>query len=104
VTLRTFQCGDNYSLYCRTKRADQPLDVATLANTISGWFFRTVVFQSCYSEGVAVRKTLGHPRVLTTEDIEQALPQVQEPIIIDDLWSMSEAASFVNLVLERFAS
>jgi hypothetical protein len=104
TVMRAFKCGDHFSVYCRAKRADQPLDIATLANTVSGWFFRTVVFQSYHAEEIIPRRDLGAPRQLTAEDVEEGLPQAQEPIIIDGLWSMSEAALFVNQVLERFAS
>jgi hypothetical protein len=98
-----FKCVQDDALTAwKIKRADQPLDVATLAAAVSGWFFRTVVFQSWYTLGLAVRESLGMSMSLTEANVSEAIPGAQSPIIISNVWSEEAAMEFIRRQIERF--
>jgi hypothetical protein len=86
------------------KRADQPLDLSTLVNTISGWFYRTVFFQSYHTH--AVKPVPGYgPCGTITEKTEcvRELTGNGEVVVIDGIWSRAGAISKVRQVIEQLA-
>jgi len=86
----------------RIKRPDQPLDIATLASAVSGWFFRTLFFQAFFTMGLAVDEGLGRSVQLTEADGVQAVPDAQSPIIISGVWSEEAAMEFIDREIEKF--
>lgn len=62
---RVFCSGDNECQAVWLKRSQDPLNLSTLINGVSGWFFRTIMFGG-YSvcPGQTPTKTLGVERVL----------------------------------------
>jgi hypothetical protein len=91
---KAFRNGNNYFLAYRLKRPDQPLDLATLVNAVSGWFFRTVVFQTMYAERSLPRNNLGQPMRISAEAASEAGCS-EAPIIIDNVWTQDDAAQLV---------
>jgi len=102
-TDNTFHNGNNFRLAYRMKRHDQPLDMSSLANAVSGWYYRTVAFQAYYGEKSKVRRNLGFPCKLTAEpELVEALGNPVDPIIIADVWNQADAADLVRRIVARF--
>lgn len=89
------------------KDYQQPLDAASLINAVSGWFYRTIGFQSYYvREGPLPTSRLGHVQPITPDN-----PAVVDmigvgccPVIVSNVWSKNEAINKVRLVIERVNS
>jgi hypothetical protein len=84
------------------KRADQPLDLSTLVNTISGWFYRTVFFQSYHTD--AVKPVPGYgPCGTVTENTEcvRELTGNGQAVVIDGIWNRAAALAKVREVIEQ---
>ncbi len=86
----------------RIKRADQPLDIATLINAVSGWFYRTIYFQSyLVEERSEPASGLGH-----VQPLRETLPQIQElagngkTVLIEGIWDRSAALAKVREVIQ----
>jgi hypothetical protein len=69
---------------------------------VSGWFFRTLFFQSFYAMGPAVRESLGMSMPLTEANVSEAVPGAENPIIISGVWSEEAAMEFIRRQIERF--
>jgi len=81
------------------KEAHQPLNVGTLLNSISAWFYRTVVFSSFFKEGLPQPDYgLGTPRPLKDEDIAD----LDGDLVIDGAFSEDDAIRVIEETLERF--
>jgi hypothetical protein len=86
----------------KLKRADQPLDSATLVNGVSGWFLRTVVYQDMYSEQKSAPSDgLGRASYLSEHD-ERLVDLVagNQAIVIDGVWERAAALAKVREVIE----
>jgi hypothetical protein len=86
------------------KRADQPLDVATLVNAISGWFYRTCWIQTCFSEKEYRRPNEGRagrptPMGDNGEYIERLVGS-QPVVFIEEVYSRDAALALVREVIE----
>ena len=70
----------NVMTACRLKRPQDPLDVSTLINTVSGWFYRTAIFTLletiCEKEGQY--KNSGYGNAYTANESELDLITVDE--------------------------
>jgi hypothetical protein len=99
---RGFRNGNHYLLAYRMKRLDQPLDIATLVNAVSGWFFRTVILQTMYDERCLPRDGMGQPMRLDGDAVAREAGCSENPIIIDNVWNQNDAAALVRRVVERF--
>lgn len=97
-----FANGKDYFVGYRIKRVDQPLDMATLVNAISGWFYRTIVFQSYHAEKVVPSDGLGRPTMLTAENVLEHLKLTTPPVIIANVWNQHDAAQLVRRVVDSF--
>jgi len=103
-TVQAFRNGNGYFLAYRLKRADQPLDQATLVNAISGWFFRTVVIQTMYCERSLPTKFHGKALPVRSPEVVRELGCPADPIIIDKVWTRDDAAQLVRRVTDSFQS
>lgn len=81
------------------KRADQPLDLATLVNAIAGWFLRTVVWQEHYSYPQAPTSFMAMQRPIDPAELAE-LVGTGETIVIDDIWNRSAALARVREIIE----
>jgi len=101
---RGFRNGSDYFLAYRIKRADQPIDIATLVNAISGWFFRTVVLQAMYCERPWPTNNHGRPLRLQSAEVVSQLGCSADPVIINNVWTQADAAQLVRRVIDSFQS
>lgn len=85
----------------RLKRADQPLDAASLVNAVSGWFFRTVWFASflCRPDSRPTRG-FGMPRAVNPEmDPVRDLADGGRVLCIDGAFDRAAALDVVRQAL-----
>jgi hypothetical protein len=88
----------------RLKASESPVDVATLVNGVSGWFYRTVLFQSYHVIPVKTQEGLGHPVTITEEtEIVRELAGNARVVVIDNVWSRTAATAKVREVLDRMS-
>lgn len=85
------------------KRADQPLDVATVINGVSGWFYRLMFFQSYFNElRSEPRPSLGTPCPLV-----QAKSQLDElvgnadRVVIDGVFDRAAAIDLIKTTINK---
>ena len=101
-TGRAYRNGaDNFQAAC-LKRTDEPVDISTLTNAVSGWCYRTVWFQDMESEPRSKATAgLGHCLSISACD-----PHVKELtggadlIVIDGIWSKEAARAFAARTIE----
>ncbi len=84
------------------KRADQPVDIATLTNAVSGWCYRTLFFQDRAAEPRArVCRSLGHPLPITAADpAVAALVGTARLVTVAGVWGRADAVAFAARALE----
>jgi hypothetical protein len=94
--------GDEFSAVC-LKRADQPLDMATLVNGISAWLYRSIWFASYFVEKRSTpRDSLGR-----SEPLEGILPRIREVVgggtlvVLDNVWDRDAAVALVKKVIDE---
>jgi hypothetical protein len=84
------------------KRADQPLDISTVTNAVSGWCYRTLFFQERAAEPRAwVNDGMGYPVPLT--ELAPAVATLvgnARPITVADVWSKADAVELATRTLE----
>ena len=63
---------------CRLKKTSDPLDISTLINTVSGWFYRTATFTLletiCCRTGNELAYGFGHCMTPTADDLDLLTP------------------------------
>lgn len=85
------------------KRADDPLDVGTISSVCSPWFFRTVCFGSfVIVPGTTPDDGLGSSVRVRRELVDEIIGP-GEKILIEGVWSESQAVELVRETLQRFA-
>jgi len=74
------------------KQADEPLDLVSVVNAVSGWFYRTIFFQDLKSEtGSNVACGYGAPTKIDPQDeAVRNLIGAATPLIVDSVWSKSD--------------
>jgi hypothetical protein len=98
-----YQDGSNGFRAVQIKRVDQPVDIATLTNTVSGWFYRTVFFQDFESETAsrADRPGYGHCRNLDlSNEHVQSLIGNATPLIVDGIWTKEACIRKATEIIE----
>lgn len=84
----------------RLKELNQPLDVSSLVNAVSGWFYRTVIF-GCMD---ITPETVCGSRGGTVEinDVVEEVSQDPQLLISQDIWSKEQAINWVKTQLAKF--
>jgi hypothetical protein len=85
------------------KRSEQPLDLGSLVNGVSGWFYRLMFFQAYYVETTARPSSgLGHVNGLwaAENDIEELIGN-STPVLVERVFSRSAALDLVRETLEN---
>jgi hypothetical protein len=86
------------------KRADQPLDLPTLVNTISGWFYRTLFFQSYHTDALEPDAGYAFARTITeNSECVRELTGNGQAVVIDAIWDRAGAIEKVCQVIEQLA-
>jgi hypothetical protein len=83
------------------KHSEVPVDIASLVNGVSGWFYRTVVFQSYYAVTASTpNPCMGYPKGVTeeTEVVQDAVGDTMK-VVIDEVWDRDAAVSKVREVI-----
>lgn len=88
----SYKNHDSVFMSCCLKRAGQPLDIASIVNAISGWFYRTVWLQAQYSiRPKEVNDFMGVSLILSDENkYVKELAGKHESIVIDGVYCASE--------------
>ena len=84
------------------KRADQPVDIATLTNAVSGWCYRTLFFQDRAAESRArLCESMGYPLPISKSDPSvAALVGTARLVTVAGVWSKADAVAFAARVIE----
>ncbi len=90
---------------CCLKRCQDTMDMSTLVNTVSGWFYRTATFTLlgtiCEKEQQEVAWGLGRPYTPNPLDLNEVTPD-QVRIYSSGTYSFSGAISQIRAEVERF--
>jgi hypothetical protein len=91
----------NFQAAC-LKRTDEPVDIATLTNAVSGWCYRTVWFQDMEAEPRSkTRAGLGHCLTISEYDPHvKVLAGGADLIVIDGIWNKDAALAFAARTIE----
>jgi hypothetical protein len=85
------------------KRTSDPLDVSTLINAVSGWFFRTVYFREIFNSDDTPCPSKGRCTPVTDADMDQFSTDARRHLVAD-IWNSWQAAAFVRDKLAELAS
>lgn len=96
---RAYTDGSNYFAGVCTKRPGDPLDIATLAASVSGWFLRTVSFASWSLSGKTTSSGYGTPTALGS--LVGELTPDEDAIVAKDIWDRNAALAWVRNALEK---
>ncbi len=109
VELRAFNhCTDAYPratdnnvlIDYRVKRADRKLNITSVVNAVSGWFYRTVVFSAYYTQSDYIKSSLGRPASLRGK--ENLISRDERTYLIDKIWDKDSALTFLRQALSDF--
>jgi hypothetical protein len=82
------------------KQASDLLDVASLINAVSGWYYRSIFFASYYDRKVAPRDGLGTPKPIQKR-VKDITPD-EKALVAKDLWNREAAITWVRDQLRSF--
>jgi hypothetical protein len=88
---------------CRLKDAGAPLDIASLVNAVSGWFYRTVVFGSHSLPASPPGSSLGTVQRIGAAERTEFLAQPDEAVVVTQVWDRYAALDWIKTQLARFA-
>lgn len=99
----TFTNHDSLFASCCLKRANQPLDIASITNAISGWFYRTVWMQSIYHfRPKEIRSDFGISMYLSdTNEYVRDLAGKNETIVIDNVYYKSGVVDAIKDAIKK---
>lgn len=83
------------------KRTTDTLDVSTVVNAVSGWFYRTVVFGSHWHCTTPPRQNIGRIGTMTPFLIKQ-ITQDENVLQCKNIWDMQAAVTWVKDMLSTF--
>lgn len=79
------------------KEADQPLDKSTLANAVSGWFYRTVTFRNIDVNALGLQVQMGYGScVIPTAEILAEMSDQDNDIFVSGVYSYTGALDVVR--------
>ena len=93
---------------CCLKKPSDPLDVSSLINTVSGWFYRTETFTLlttiCKNRGKQVAHGFGSCTTPTEEDLDLLSPLDEFRIYSAGVFSFDGALGIIQTQLDRLKS
>lgn len=92
--------ADSFRL-ATVKPPESPVDKATLANVLSGWFFRTVFFRITASPHSSIDRRIATPAPMTAEEITQETG-LQNPVIFQNFFTLAQAEEHLRMALASF--
>lgn len=101
-----FVCGSNSFLATRVKAAQDSIDIATLVNAISPWFFRTILFGCiCNSPSRKYCSSLGTPVDINSPEAEPCRnlidPASEAVFTIDGVWNRADSIALVQGIINQ---
>lgn len=97
---RTYANGNGSFAAIQLKPADAPIDTVALVNAVSGWFYRTVMFQQRANEQSHMNESCG-----SSEPVNLGSEQVREiagngpAYLIANVWNREKAIQKARAVL-----
>lgn len=85
------------------KREEDTVDIPSLVNVVSGWFYRGIAFQARHIRQEEVSYGYGNPQTIT-EDldfIQELTGNNAAPIVIDNIWSREVAIQKIKHVINK---
>ncbi len=103
---RSLHMDNQYSLdAAKLKGMAEPLDISTIVNSLSGWFFRTVFFQASHVPALPVCPAAGRHANLTADvDAIAALARGSYPIVMDGIFSRDAALALIRKTVAALAA
>lgn len=100
---RTYENGNGRLVAVKIKSADSPLDQITLANALSGWFFRSFILQAFRTSPFGSETTggLGYADDVSADLAGEAVG-VAFDAIVADCFDQSACVETVQALLTRF--
>lgn len=87
---------------CCLKRTEDPLDVSTLINAVSGWFFRTVGFLSLTLGNKSYDACLGQCQVPRKPDVDN-LTADERRVMVYGAFDYNSAVALIKQVLDSLS-
>jgi hypothetical protein len=106
IVHRAFKAYADGSSHCHAvclKRAADPLDVATFASAVSGWFYRSLMFRAKAIGGRQLAGQLGTPLPPSFGDLARLFPG-REPILISGAYDYHAAVALARQAMTRLVS
>jgi hypothetical protein len=102
---RMYSYDDRSLQATRVKEASVPLDIPSITNTVSGWFYRTVRFQALERDRTPL-SGYGSPRDISADSfgVKELVGNNSTPVIIDGVWSLNEALAKVREIINSLNS
>lgn len=96
-----FEDGSDWFGSVRLKASEQPLDIPSVVNGLSGWFFRTVCFQAYHNERRSTpARGYGWYKPLTTEMAEVLeLAGNTRAFLVDGVWTRQAAVAMIQKIV-----
>ncbi len=96
---RTYISGDDFCLGIKVKEYSQPLDLKSLVNVVSPWYYRTVGFATyMLIDGQKVMPRLGFPATASDEILRLLCP-ADDRIILEGCRNRKECVELVGKTL-----
>jgi hypothetical protein len=87
--------GDDSYRHVTLKRADQPVDAASLVNAVSAWCYRTVWLDEHAAQGLRMSDNYG----ITSAVSGSAPDELRNAVWVEDVYSRQEALALVRRVV-----
>ncbi|MBA3482387.1 MAG: hypothetical protein H0T51_11280 [Pirellulales bacterium] len=82
------------------KRTSDPLDTATLVNTVSGWFYRTVIFQARHAAGPTSGPNQVGGSSCPPASLLDEVTRDEQRQLVADVWDSQAAERLVRRTVE----
>lgn len=98
-----YKDGDSAFMSCCLKQSRQPVDIASIANAVSGWFYRTIWMQAQYAfRPKELQKDLGISLSLSEENqYVKELAGKNKIIVIDTIYSEGSVVDEIRKAIMR---
>lgn len=98
-----YKDGDSAFMSCCLKQSQQPVDIASIVNAVSGWFYRTIWMQAQYAyRPRELQKDLGITLSLSEEnEYVKELAGRNKIIVIDTIYSEESVVEEIREAIMR---
>ncbi len=95
--------GTDMFISLKLKDASAYADTVSVCNALSGWFYRTCIFQSYYTQPKKPCSSLGFPMKMNLSDapIQELTGPGSTPILISNVWSLKDSLAKVREIITK---